>query len=135
MKTFATGRLFLIAAVLILGSGALLGGAAAAHHSFTAEFDREQPITLTGIVYKVDWTNPHVWFYINVFDEDTGEVESWGVELAAPAVLQGRGWGPDSLTVGEEVTVDGWKSRNGLPRINSRQVVQASTGRRPGESP
>jgi hypothetical protein len=130
MKIGTMGRLLMWTVALLLA-----GASARAHHSFTAEFDRERPITLKGIVYKVDWTNPHVWFYINVIDEETGQVESWGVELAAPAVLRGRGWGPDSLTIGEEVTVDGWMSRNGLPRINSRQVVMTSTGRPPGETP
>ncbi len=131
MRTIAMDILSITAALVLVGGPV----AAAPHHSFTAEFDRERPIALTGIVYKVEWTNPHVWFYINVIDEDTGEVQSWGVELAAPSVLEGNGWGPDSLTVGEEVSVDGWMSRNGLPRINSRQVVLTSTGQRPGESP
>jgi hypothetical protein len=117
MKIGTMGRLLMWTVALLLA-----GASARAHHSFTAEFDRERPITLKGIVYKV-------------IDEETGQVESWGVELAAPAVLRGRGWGPDSLTIGEEVTVDGWMSRNGLPRINSRQVVMTSTGRPPGETP
>lgn len=130
MKRFAIGQLLAIALLVLVGvNGAL------AHHSFTAEFDRERPITVTGVVYKVDWTNPHVWFYVNVINEDTGEVESWGVELAAPSVLGGRGWGPDTLSVGDEVTVDGWRSRFDLPRINSRQVVLTSTGKQPGEAP
>ena len=130
MKTFAIGRLAAIAVLVLVG-----GTSALAHHSFTAEFDRERPTTKTGIVYKIDWTNPHVWFYINIVNEETGEVESWGVELAAPSVLGGRGWGPDSLAVGDEVTVDGWMSRFDLPRINSRQVILTATGRQPGEAP
>lgn len=117
-----------LAAILLIISGNVLG-----HHSFTAEFDADRPITLTGTVYKVEWTNPHVWFYINVFDEDTGEVTSWGVELAAPSMLARRGWGPDSLMVGDEVSVDGFMARSGLPRINSSGVLLTLTGKAPGE--
>lgn len=129
MRTLAAGRLAMIALLLAGASSAL------AHHSFTAEFDRERPITVTGVVYKVDWTNPHVWFYINVISETTGEVQSWGVELAAPSALERSGWGPDSLSVGQEVKVDGWMSRNGSPRINSGEVVLTATGQRPGATP
>lgn len=109
------------------------GPTALAHHSFTAEFDADRPITIVGEVYKVEWSNPHVWFYINVFDENTGDVKSWGVELSAPTVLQRSGWGPDSLQIGDEVRVDGFMARSGLPRVNSRGVVLTATGKRPGE--
>jgi hypothetical protein len=105
-----------------------------AHHSFAAEFDSDQPIELTGIVTKVEWTNPHVWFYINVRDEASGEVTNWGAELGPPHGLQRRGWRRNTLAIGEQVTVNGFLARNGTPRVNARNVKLSSTGGRPGET-
>ena len=99
MRAYILGGL--VAAVLLLAAGTAM-----AHHSFAAEFDANKPITLTGIVTKVEWTNPHVWFYVNVKDEKTGEVTNWGAEMGPPHGLQRRGWRRDTLKIGEEVTVD-----------------------------
>lgn len=107
---------------------------AAAHHSFSAEFDSEKPITVTGIVTKVEWTNPHVWFYINVRDEETGEIANWGAEMGPPHGLQRRGWRRNTLEIGTEVTVDGFLARNGTDRLNARSVTLTATGNSPGET-
>jgi hypothetical protein len=116
-------------------SGLLLTAAsAAAHHSFAAEFDSEKPITLKGIVTKVEWTNPHVWFYVNVKDPATGQVVNWGAEMGPPHGLQRRGWRHDTLKVGEEVTVAGSLAKNGAKRMNASKVTLTSTGARPGET-
>jgi uncharacterized protein DUF6152 len=124
---------------LILGGVAacslLVGGApVSAHHSFAAEFDADKPIKLTGIVTKVEWTNPHVWFYINVKDAQTGQVSNWGAEMGPPHGLQRRGWRQNTLKIGDEVTVDGSMAKNGAKRMNARSVTLTSTGARPGET-
>jgi hypothetical protein len=123
----------LTALSVILG-GVIAAGSAIAHHSFSAEFDAEKRIELTGIVTKIEWTNPHVWFYINVKDEATGEVANWGAEMGPPHLLQRQGWRRDTLSIGESVTVNGFLARNGSPRVNARSVTLTATGGRPGET-
>ena len=127
IKTFTLGGV--MAAVL-----AFAAGGAAAHHSFAAEFDGDKGITVTGIVTKIDWTNPHVWFYFNVKDDKTGEVTNWGAEMGPPHLLQRRGWRRETLKIGEEVVVSGARARNGSHRMNARNVTLTSTGGRPGET-
>jgi hypothetical protein len=117
-------------AVMLLVAGAT----AVAHHSFAAEFDANKPVALTGIVTKVEWTNPHVWFYINVRDTDSGETANWGAEMGPPHLLQRQGWLRESLAIGERVTVNGFLARNGSNRVNARSVTLTSTGGRPGET-
>jgi hypothetical protein len=87
----------------------------AAHHAFSSVFDPQKPLNLEGTVTKVEWMNPHTWFYIAVSDDD-GNVESWGFEMGSPNTLARRGWSRDSLEIGEEVIVVGWRARDGSMR-------------------
>jgi DNA/RNA endonuclease YhcR with UshA esterase domain len=99
-------------------------GPTAAHHSFATQYDADQPVTLTGVVTKVEWMNPHARFYVDVKD-DGGNVTNWNLELASPNVLTRNGWSRTSLKEGDEVTVEGSRARSGANMANARTVTLA----------
>lgn len=103
-----------------------------AHHSFSAEFDAKKPVTLQGFVTKIEWTNPHVWFYLNVKDPATGKGTVWGFEMGPPHGLQGQGWQRETMKLGDEVRVEGSLAKNGSNRVNARNVTLAKTGKKYG---
>ena len=100
---------------------------ASAHHAFAAEFDRDKPITLTGTVTKLEWTNPHARIYIDVKDEK-GNVVNWDFELGPPNGLMRRGWNRNSLRQGHVVTINGFLSKT-TPRVANARTVKLSDGR------
>ena len=121
-----------VVALLALVIGVVVSVAPAmAHHSFAAEFDGSKAVTLKGYVTKVEWTNPHVWFYIDV-KQPNGAVENWGFEMGPPHGLQGRGWTRTTMKLGDEVQVDGTLAKNGSKRGNARSVTLVSTGKKFG---
>ena len=95
---------------------------ALAHHSFAAEYDRGKPIKFTGTVTKVEWMNPHIYYYVDVKDQ-LGKVTSYAVEGGTPNSLRRQGWGKDSLRQGDTVTVDGFMAKNGSNHVNGRSVT------------
>ena len=95
-----------------------------AHHSFAAEFDQTKPITLTGVVTKVEWMNPHTHFYIDVKDE-TGKVTNWDLETGSPNGLSRQGWTRNSLKIGDTVTVSAFLAKDGSSLASARHVTLA----------
>ena len=110
--------------VLATAVAAFAAVPAVAHHSFAAQYDANKPVTLTGKVTKVEWTNPHARFYIDVKDAD-GKVVNWNLEIASPNYLKRAGWSSTSLKQGDEVTVEGSLARSGANMANASTVTFA----------
>jgi hypothetical protein len=123
MKRSAFG--FLVAGVFLTAVPLL------AHHSFSAEYDSAKRVTLKGIVSKVDWMNPHVYFYIDVKD-DSGAITNWALEMGPPNGLQRSGWTRNTIKVGDEVVVDGTLAKDGSKQANARSVTMAASGKKLG---
>src|SRR5262245_2750901 len=103
-----------------------------AHHSFAAEYDSTKVVKLTGNVTRVDWQNPHVYFYIDVKNPDTGRVENWAFEMGAPSVIARQGWTKTTIKIGDVVIVEGTRAKDGGTHGNARSVYMASTGKKLG---
>lgn len=124
MKT----RVLMFCAAVVLSSAA----AVSAHHSFSAEYDSNKPLNLTGAVTKIEWNNPHVYFYIDVRDEKTSKTTNWAFEMGAPAVIARNGWTRTTMKIGDLVTVTGSQAKSGKPHGNARTVTMTKTGQRLG---
>lgn len=110
-------------AALLAAFGLALSVPLVAHHAVGGEFDPDKPVTVTGTVTKIDWTNPHARIHFDV-PGPNGTVTSWSVELAARNVLERMGWRISSLKVGQQITVRGDHARNGAPVLNARAREQ-----------
>jgi exonuclease VII large subunit len=117
----------------ILGVTGVLMAAAPllAHHSFAAEYDAKKPIELKGTITKVDWMNPHVYFYIDVKDE-SGKIDNWAFEMGPPRLLERGGWKKSTMKEGDEVIVSGTLAKDGGKHGNARSVTLANTGQKLG---
>lgn len=118
----STWNLVIVAPVLLLAVVPLL-----AHHSFMAEFDMKQPVTLQGLVTKVEWQNPHTYFYLDVKGDGSQSV-NWALETGSPSALMARGWLKETVKPGDRVTVRGYRSRE-RPKVAAARSVQLPDGR------
>jgi uncharacterized protein DUF6152 len=117
-------------AILVMCAAALAASERAlAHHSFAAEFDETKPVKLTGTVTKVEWANPHIWFFMDVKNQD-GSTTNWGFEMGGTGQLVRAGWKRDSMKLGDVVTVEARRARDGSNRANAQTVVLNNTGQR-----
>jgi hypothetical protein len=102
-----------------------------AHHSFSAEYDSKKSVELKGIVTKVEWMNPHVYFYLDVKDE-SGNITNWALEMGPPNGLERSGWTRNTMKVGDEVMVEGTLAKDGAKQANARSVTNTATGKKLG---
>jgi hypothetical protein len=109
--------------------GAFTSAQVLAHHSFAAEFDGTKPVQIHGVVTKVEWTNPHTYFYVEV-ENAAGEVEEWAMEMGSPNGLMRRGWTRNTLEIGTEVIVKGTQARDGSFKGNAQAVILAESCQR-----
>ena len=120
-----TKFLAVVAGVALMAAAPVL-----AHHSFSAEFDANKTFKMTGTVTKVEWMNPHTFFYIDVKEEKTGKVTNWAMEMGSPNGLMRNGWTRNTMKAGDVVSVEGSLAKDGSPTGNARTVVMAKTGQR-----
>jgi hypothetical protein len=113
-------QVLLVAAMCVLAASARPG----AHHSFAAEFDASKALRVTGTLTKVEWTNPHIYFYLDVKDE-AGNVVKWTCESASPGALSRRGFKRGDLKLGDTIVVDGYRAKNGANMMDARRVTLA----------
>jgi hypothetical protein len=117
-----------LCAACILAVIALIARPALAHHSFAAEFDANAPVVLKGTITKMEWINPHSWIHVEVKNPD-GTVTEWMVEGGTPNTLFRRGFTREAVKAGMEITVEGYRAKNGANRANGRDLILAD-GRR-----
>ena len=111
-------RLKAFTLALLIAAGPQLS----AHHSFAAEYDSNQPVKVSGVVTRVDWTNPHIWFFVDVKDNQ-GKATNWGFSGAPPGVLQRRGIAKSSLKIGDVIVVEGFRARDGSNNASGGRVT------------
>lgn len=109
---------------LAIGAIVLAASPLVAHHSFVAEYDGSKPVKVTGTVTKVEWSNPHIWFFVDVKD-DGGTVTNWGFSGGAPGILQRRGISRTAMKIGDVVMVEGFRARDGSNNASGGRVTFA----------
>jgi hypothetical protein len=113
-----------ISSLILIAITAVACSTASAHHSFNAEYDAGAPVSVKGVLRKVEWQNPHIWFYLDVTDAD-GKVTTWGFSGGAPGMLMRRGINKDVLVLGEELLVEGFRARDGSNNASGGKVTFA----------